>query len=290
MPLRRFGLNFRLLLCSCLLLGSAAARADGGLRTASFLQGHPQAAIAGVQARAALLKDMASGEILFEKAANRRLPPASLTKIMSALVVLDGRDLFETVTVTPEAAGQPPSKMGIVEGEQYRLLDLLAAMLISSANDACLAVAMHVAGSEEHFAMLMNAKAAELQLNDTHFVNACGFDDPRHYSSAQDLARLTEAALADPTFALIVRIAELEITRLDQQRQIMLHNTNYLLINEEVTGVKTGYTSRAGRCLIVTAEKDDRRLILISLNIRDRWYSSQELLRYGFELPVLGSR
>ncbi|HEX9626445.1 MAG TPA: D-alanyl-D-alanine carboxypeptidase family protein [Acidiferrobacterales bacterium] len=278
-----------LILLSGLTLG-AAAHAGDGLHRVSFLHGHPQAAIAGIEVRAALLKDLASGEVLYERAAARRLPPASLTKIMSALVVLDGRDLFETVTVTPEAAAHPPSKIGIAEGEQYRLIDLLAAMLITSANDACLAVAMHVAGTEERFAQLMNAKAAALQLDDSHFVNACGFDHPRHYSSARDLARLAEVALDDPTFALIVRIAQLEIARLDRQRQIMLFNTNYLLSNEQVTGVKTGFTNRAGRCLIATAENSDRRLILVGLNIRDRWYSSQELLRYGFELPVVGGR
>lgn len=236
--------------------------------------------------RAALLVDMDTGQVLFEKSADKRMPPASLTKIMTALIALQVARADSVVTVSPEAVRARPTKLGLKTYEQFRLLDLVAAMLITSANDACVAVASYLAGSEDNFVVLMNNRAASLGLQNTHFENACGFDGPRHYSTASDLARLAEAAMKDPTFRMLVRLPEMDITSMDQSRRITLRNTNYLLNNEEVTGIKTGFTSKAGRCLIASAMRDGHQILLVGLNFRDRWFTSQELLRYGLSVSM----
>jgi serine-type D-Ala-D-Ala carboxypeptidase (penicillin-binding protein 5/6) len=158
-----------------------------------------------VPAHSILLKELRSGRVLYEHESEKRLSPASLTKIMSALVILERGNLADQATISKNAARAHKTQLRLKAGEVFRLEDLLKAMLIVSANDACLAAVEHVGGDEDQFVMLMNAKAAALGLADTHFSNACGFDNPDHYSTAEDLAKLSEVALQHPVFRDLVR-------------------------------------------------------------------------------------
>lgn len=157
-------------------------------------------------------------------------------------------------------------------------------MLITSANDACLAAVEHVAGSEEQFVDLMNAKAGTLGLTGTHFSNACGFDAPNHYSTATDLAKLSEIALQNPIFKALVREEIEVISAVNVNRSFLLKTTNRLLGRMPgVEGVKTGFTSRAGRCLIAKVSQDGKELLLVLLHANRRWNTATSLINYGLE-------
>lgn len=233
-----------------------------------------------IHASALYLVDLKSGRVLLEKNAARRLPPASLTKIMTALVALEAASLQEVVLVDRQALVHR-SSLKLQHGEQFLLRDLLTAMLVTSANDACEVIARHVGGDPVRFVSMMNERVRRLGLENTHFANACGFDAPGHYSTATDLAKLTEHALGVPAISMMVRTVTRDIETVDGTRQISLHTTNELLLDPDVTGVKTGYTSKAGRCLIASMFKDGHRLLLVGLNVMDRWEQAPKLLRYG---------
>ena len=233
-----------------------------------------------IKAAAIYMVELKSGRVLLEKNSTRRLPPASLTKIMTALVALDAAPLQEVVKIDRRALVHP-SSLKFQPGEEFLLRDLLTAMLVSSANDACEAVAWHVGGNTDRFVAIMNERADKLGLSNTHFTNPCGFDAPGHYSTAEDLAKLTEQALQQPFFSMMVRTLARDITTVDGARKMSLHTTNELLVDPDVNGVKTGYTSKAGRCLIASMFKDGHRLLLVGLNVLDRWDQATRLLQYG---------
>ena len=235
-------------------------------------------------AHSILLKELRSGRILYEHDSLRRLSPASLTKIMSALVILERGKLDDLATISRNAARAPKTHLRVRAGEVFRLEDLLKAMLIVSANDACLAAVEHVGGDEEQFVMLMNAKAAALGLVDTHFSNGCGFDGPEHYSTAEDLAKLSEIALQNPVFRELVREEREIITPVSGHRSYVLHTTNRLLGRiPGVEGVKTGFTSKAGRCLIAKVSQNGSDLLLVILNSNRRWNTAVSLIDYGLK-------
>jgi D-alanyl-D-alanine carboxypeptidase (penicillin-binding protein 5/6) len=239
-------------------------------------------------AHSVLLKDLVTGRTLYAYESERRLSPASLTKIMSALVILEYGRLEDHVVVSPHAAAARKIRLGLRAGQIYRLEDLVKAMLIASANDACLAAVEHLAGSEAGFVMLMNAKAREMHLQSTHFSNACGFDGSDHYSTAADLARLSELALSHPLFRTFVR-EELEIiSAVNANRSFVLRNTNRLLGRiPGVEGVKTGFTSQAGRCVILKVSQGSKQLLLVLMHARRRWNTASTLISYGLDtLPV----
>ncbi|HSA62061.1 MAG TPA: D-alanyl-D-alanine carboxypeptidase family protein [Nitrospiraceae bacterium] len=233
-----------------------------------------------VNAAALYMVELQSGKVLLEKNATRRLPPASLTKIMTALVALESAPLQEVVKIHPRSIVHH-SSYNFRPGEEFILRDLLTAMLVASANDACEAIAWHVGGDADKFVTMMNHRARALGLANTHFANACGFDAPDHYSTAADLASLTETALHQPFFPMMVRTLVRDIATVDGSRQLSVHSTNELLVDPDVNGVKTGYTSKAGRCLIASMFKDGHRLLLVALNVVDRWEQASRLLRYG---------
>lgn len=234
-----------------------------------------------------LLKDLRTGEVLFEQNTDLSMAPASLTKIMSAIVILEEGDLNDQVTVSRQAAAAHRTKLYLKPGQVIPLRGLLEAMLIRSANDACLAAVEHVGGNEAAFVEKMNAKAEAMGLARTHFQNACGFDMPDHFSTAEDLAMLTEYAMAHDTFAAIVREPAAVIRTIDRRKTYVARTTNRLLgTMEGVIGVKTGYTSGAGRCLITVVTRNDRELLLVMLNARQRWWRAQELIEYGLRTPA----
>jgi D-alanyl-D-alanine carboxypeptidase (penicillin-binding protein 5/6) len=199
---------------------------------------------------------------------------------MTALVALESTSLQEVVKIDSRAIVHH-SSYNFRPGESFLLRDLVTAMLVASANDACEAVAWHIGGDDTRFVAMMNERVRALGLANTHFTNACGFDAPGHYSTATDLAKLSEQALAVPAISMMVRTITRDITPVDGTRKIALHTTNELLLDPDVTGVKTGYTSKAGRCLIASMFKDGHRLLLVGLNVTDRWEQAPKLLRYG---------
>lgn len=238
-----------------------------------------------VPAHSVLLKELRSGRVLYEHESEKRLSPASLTKIMSALVILEYGRLDEHATISKNAARAPKTHLRLRTGEVFRLDDLLKAMLIVSANDACLAAVEHVGGTEEQFVEMMNAKAAQLGLLGTHFSNGCGFDGPEHYSTAGDLAKLSEVAMQNPVFRELVREERDLIMPVSGHRPYLLHNTNRLLGRiPGVEGVKTGFTSKAGRCLIAKVSQNGSDLLLVILNSNRRWNMAKSLIDYGLRV------
>jgi len=224
------------------------------------------------------------GRVVWAREPDRPRPPASLTKIMTALVLLEGDwNPDAPVTVGPKAAAETGSRAGLRAGEMVRAGDLLTAMLVTSANDACEALAEHAAGSARAFVASMNARAMSLGLAATHFENPCGHDAPDQRSSARDLATLAEAALSHPEFARVVALQSATL-RTSGGRRIHLRSGNHLLGNSRgVAGVKTGYTPDAGKCLVVLAVRGDVRIVIVLLDAADRWWTAAALVEEAFD-------
>ncbi|MBI2914404.1 MAG: D-alanyl-D-alanine carboxypeptidase [Firmicutes bacterium] len=234
-----------------------------------------------VRASSAMLLEAGTGTVLYAKNERHRRPIASTTKIMTALVALEREDLREKVSVSDWAAGTPGSTVRLRTGEKLGLEDLLHGLLLESGNDAAVAIAEHVAGSEYQFARLMNERAQELGAKDTRFQNPHGIDEPGHFSTAYDLALMTRTALLYPRFARMVSKKEHQATLPEGARRYF--NTNQLLWSYEgAEGVKTGTTDAAGKCLVAAASRDGTRLISVVLDSSDRWGDSIALLDYGF--------
>jgi D-alanyl-D-alanine carboxypeptidase (penicillin-binding protein 5/6) len=216
-----------------------------------------------------------------------RRAPASLTKLLTALVVLDADWQPDALlAVSHDAAHATRPRVGLRTGESIRADAALTAMLMHSANDACLVLAEHVAGSLDAFAERMNARAAELGMQDSHFVHPCGFDADGQYSTVTDLLRLARAAHADPRIAQIVAQEEATIST-PSGRRLAFHNTNQLLGHlDGVVGLKTGYTSHAGHCLIAVAEQSGHRVWLVLLDSPRRWWTAHRIITDAFATAV----
>ena len=225
----------------------------------------------------------ADDRVVWARNPDKRLSPASLTKIMTARLALKKGALDELVTVSREASQETGSRLGLKAGEKMYLGFLVGAALLKSANDACHAVADHVGGSEAAFVAMMNREAAVLGLKDTSFKNACGHDEDGHYSTARDLSVLAEATLKDRAFADIVSLVALDITTAGGKRRFRVENTNELMGRYSgAIGVKSGFTSKAGKCVIALVERDGKRLLLVMLNAPNRWWDAVEALDAGF--------
>ena len=237
-----------------------------------------------VSGKAAVLIEGSSGEIIYEKNANLRLPMASTTKIMTAIVAIENNSLDEVVKIPKEAVGIEGSSIYLTEGEQLTVDELLHALLLESANDASVALAIKTCGDVSNFAELMNKKASELGLENTCFTNPHGLDDENHYTSANDLAKITAYALKNPVFAKIVSTFKKTIPLNNGEGTRVLINHNKLLRSYDgATGVKTGFTRRCGRCFVSSAERDGVKLICVTLNAPNDWRDHTSLLDYGFE-------
>jgi D-alanyl-D-alanine carboxypeptidase len=230
----------------------------------------------GISAPAAVIYDVDAGQFLLERNAHQRRPPASLTKIATALVALRRLNLSQTVTVGDEVQVEG-MRIGLVPGDTLTVEALLYGTLLNSGNDAAAALAVAAAGSQERFVEEMNALAAELGLQDTHFVNPHGLDSAGHYSSAYDLALLANAALANPTFAAIVAAPAKELDGWQ------FHTTNQLLgAYPGVDGVKTGTTDDAGECLVASATRHGHRVLTVVLGSTDRYADTRALLDFYY--------
>lgn len=219
-----------------------------------------------------------------------RLPLASLTKLMTALLVGERADLTATVTVSRAAARETGTRVGLRAGERVTAGDLLDAMLVRSANDACHALADWQGGSEAAFVARMNRRAVALGLTDTHFANACGHDAPGQYSSARDLARLARQAMRVDAIATAVARPRFSFVAADGRRHSM-RSTNALLGGLRGTrGIKTGTTPEAGRCLVALVERDGVEVLVVLLHAPDRWWDSAGLIELAFQHAPVRSR
>ncbi|MBI4808702.1 MAG: D-alanyl-D-alanine carboxypeptidase [Nitrosomonadales bacterium] len=223
------------------------------------------------------------GVSTWEKQPAKRLPPASLTKLMTALLVLERGGLQETVTVSEAATRETGSRLALKTGEHLRAEDLLAATLLQSANDACHALADHLGGSETAFVQQMNRRAQELGLHDTRFRNACGHDAPGHYSTAADINRLARELLKHPQVVPLTSQLHAAITT-QEGRQYQLSNKNALVGRYDgALGLKTGYTAKAGTCLVAYARRDGHEVLLVLLHGKDRWWDAVDILDLAFD-------
>jgi len=273
-------------IAAALLAAALLASGPGRAAAAGTAADGPQDRFPGAAAAYLVALD---GRELWARQPDRPLPPASLTKLMTALLAAEaGGDPAAPATVSTRAASATGARLGLRAGEVLRTGDLLEAMLVTSANDACLALAEHLAGSEAAFVVRMNGRAAAMGLAATRFVNACGHDAPGHRASARDLLRLTEAALGHPELRRLVAL-ERDTIVTAAGRSIELKTTNALLGRlEGARGVKTGFTARAGRCVVALVERGGARLLVVLLDASDRWWAAAGLVEKAFLEPRPG--
>ena len=238
-----------------------------------------------VGAKAAVVMEAQSGALLFAQEAHRRLPMASTTKIMTALLTLEQPGLDEEFIVDPDAIRVEGSSMGLREGDTVTLRALAGGMLSASGNDAAGAAAARIAGSGEDFAALMNQRARELGMEDTHFVTPSGLDAPEHYSTAYDMALLGRAALRNPELAAMAgaKRVSLFFGNPPYQRSLLNHN-RLLSLYPDAIGIKTGFTKKAGRCLVSAARRDGVTLIVVTLGCGDDWNVHMALYQRYFPM------
>lgn len=212
-----------------------------------------------------------------------KLPPASLTKIMTALIVLENANLDEVVTISKKAANETGTRIGLKVGDKMRVKDLLATCIIYSANDASYALAEYVGKSEKGFVKIMNLKAKKLGLKNTHFTNPCGHDQKGLYSTAEDLALLSETSLKNKVFADLISFTRGKITTIDGKRTFKIENSNQLIGRYPgAIGVKSGYTKKAGKCVIALVEREKTKVLLVLLNAPNRWWDAVMILDRAF--------
>lgn len=236
-----------------------------------------------VSAKSAILMEAESGTHVYEKNADVTLPMASTTKIMTALVALKLAPQSTVITVDASAVGTEGSSVYLTEGEQLTLEQLLYALLLESANDAAVAIAVGLSGSVEAFVEQMNAEAIQLGLANTHFQNPHGLDAVSHHTTASELATIARHALQNDLIRTIVSTRKTTIPHAGEDGVRLLVNHNKLLrMYEDCIGVKTGYTSKSGRCLVSAAERDGVTMIAVTLDAPNDWNDHKALLDYGF--------
>ena len=241
--------------------------------------------VSDVSARSAVLIDAQSGTIITGKNEYRKLPMASTTKIMSALLLIESGDLDTEFKVDNSAIMVEGSSMGLCEDDIVTKRALCYGMLLPSGNDAANETAVLLAGSPEKFADMMNSRAAQLGLENTHFVTPSGLHHENHYSTAYDMAQLTREALKNEIFREICGTKQIKLKFGNPPYERWLTNTNKLLsLYDGCIGVKTGFTDEAGRCLISAAEKNGVTLICVTLNASDDWNDHMKMYDYGFSL------
>ena len=231
----------------------------------------------GVSARRAYVLDAVSGRVLFARNADERSLIASTTKIMTALVVCEQCNVLDRMRIPKEAVGIEGSSMYLKEGEILTIQELLYGLMLSSGNDAAVALAIYCGGTVEGFAEMMNDKARILGLTGTHFENPNGLDSPNHYSTARDLARLAVYAMENPIFYKTVSTKSVTVG----DRWLTNHN-KLLWQVEGADGVKTGFTKAAGRILVSSATRQGRRIIAVTLDAPEDWKDHAALLEEGF--------
>ncbi len=255
-----------------------------GYPSAAIAENRPVEVVPAVTAEAAVVMDLDTGEVLYGKCEHERRPPASLTKVMTGYLIARQADLQQVVTVSENAAATEESSLNLKADDKLTIDNLLHGALMKSANDACVAMAEQVAGSEAQFVQRMNLQACLLGCSNTNFQNSNGLPAEQHYSSAYDLAVMTRAAMQENIFAQIVQEQQYQV-RWQDDRQLLVRNTNRLLREYPgAIGVKTGTTNEAGQCLIAVAQKAGKRIIVVVLKSKNRFYDAVALLDYGLSV------
>ena len=242
-----------------------------------------------IKAKSALVLDVGTDAVLYSKNSDEKMPIASLTKIMTALVVLENVDLDDTVIISKNAFDTDGRKDSLVVNEKIKAEDLLKIMLIRSNNTASVSLAEHTSGSVEEFVKLMNKKAELLGLKNTNFSNPTGFDSDENYSTAYDVAQLFDYASDELLIWEILRTQKLNLTSLDGNIKHNLKNTNLLLGKlKNITGGKTGLTDEAGQCLVLIIGDpiDNHKIVSVVLNAEDRFLEMEKLVKWVFESYV----
>lgn len=245
-----------------------------------------------IEGTAAIVMDYKTGRVLFDKNSRQKLYPASTTKIMTLLLALEYGHLNDTVTIPREASQVPKdsSLVPVTPGEKMPFIDLLYGLMMSSGNDAAVAVAVIVAGSVDNFVAMMNQRARELGCEDTHFANPHGYHDETHYTTAYDMAVITREAMKDPTFREIVSTKSYTMAATEKREKKKLATTNSMFVKtspyyyEYEVGVKTGYHSKAAHCFVGAARKNGVSLISVTLKTtkNGKWTDTKRLMEYGF--------
>lgn len=254
--------------------------------------GSLHAELPSIEATAAVLVDSDTGQILFEKNSEIKRPPASLTKVLTAVTAIEYGKLGDSVKASKRAAFQEGSSIYLRPGEKLCLEDLLYGLMLSSGNDAAVAIAEHIGGTVAEFAELMNLVAYKAGAENSNFLNPSGLPEKGHYSTARDLAYIMCYALQNKKFAEITATKTKTIPWANHDWGRGLRNHNKLLWTyPHTTGGKTGYTKAAGRCLLVSASKEDRNLVAVVLNCSNDWLEVQNLFEFGFndfkKIPVI---
>lgn len=229
-----------------------------------------------ISAQAAVL--MHDGRVIYGKNENTRLPMASTTKLMTAILAIENAEPYDTVKITEEHCFVEGSSMYLKPGSEKTVLELLKGLMLVSGNDAALALASHTAGDTESFVELMNRKAAALGMKDTHFANPHGLSHPEHYSTARDMAVLMEYCMENELFA---RISSMKSFDCDGA-QLLNHN-KLLFICEGCTGGKTGYTMASGRCLVSSCEREGTNVVCVTLSAPDDWNDHMAMYNWCFD-------
>ncbi|MDD4699362.1 MAG: D-alanyl-D-alanine carboxypeptidase [Oscillospiraceae bacterium] len=240
-----------------------------------------------VSAQAAILINADTGEAIYEKNAHLKLSMASTTKIMTALLLAEQNTPEKTVVTTKQMVTVEGSSMGLLEGDTVSYKALLCGMLLSSGNDAANTTAIILGGSLPNFAIMMNAKAKEIGMTDTHFVTPSGLDDADHYSTAFDMALLASYAMKNADFKEVASSKEMIVYYGNPPYKRTLGNHNKLLsMYDGAEGVKTGFTKKSGRCLVSSAERDGKSVIAVTLNAPDDWDDHIAMFDFGFSQLV----
>ena len=233
----------------------------------------------GTSAQSCVLYCLDTGEVVYGSDEHTKLPMASTTKIMTALVVLENTDVGETVTVPSEAVGVEGSSAYLMKGEKITVIDLLYALMLESANDAATALAVYTGGDVDSFVAMMNDKARQIGMADTNFVNPHGLDDSEHYSTAYDMALLCDYAMDNETFADITASY-----RYETESRLFVNHNRLLKTCEGVIGGKTGFTKRSGRCLVSVARRDGVTMCAVTLNDPNDWKDHSSLYDAAFDM------
>ncbi|MBR5224805.1 MAG: D-alanyl-D-alanine carboxypeptidase [Clostridia bacterium] len=235
-------------------------------------------------AKAACILEMETGRVLFEKNMHERLPMASTTKVMTALLAIENGDLADQVTCSRNAFGVSGTSIYLAEGETLTLEEMLKGLMLSSGNDAAVAIAEHIGGSVDGFAGMMNKRAKEIGANHTHFVNPHGLPDDEHYTTAYDLALIAREAMKNDVFRRIVSAKQESIPWEGRTYKRVLKNKNALLSSYEgATGIKTGFTSKAGRCLVFGAMREEMEIVGTVLSCAEWFDEAARLMDACFD-------
>jgi D-alanyl-D-alanine carboxypeptidase (penicillin-binding protein 5/6) len=237
-------------------------------------------ACAPLESASAILVDVDTGKTLWSKDPRRPLPIASLTKIMTALLIVESGRLDEKVCVSQAAASVRPGALGLKPGQIVTMRELLAAALVRSANDACVAAAEHLSGTEAGFVRKMNERASQLGAGKTTFLNSHGLYAPGHFSTASDLALITRHALRH---SLIRRLVRTRCATLPSLGAGIQNHNKLLWRMPSCDGVKTGYVKESGRCIVASATRNGQQLVAVLLNSPQPFDEAQQLLEYGFD-------